>query len=356
MIMKNKENMKDGKKDERNSRKSPDDYKEQMAWVRRYNTLDDYPVIKGYDYEKPFDFDRFIESMATTGIQATEVARGIEIIKQMMAENSKIYLSMTSNIISSGLREAVTFLVKHKFVDVIVVSAGGVEEDVVKTLKPFVVGSFDAPARPLFEQGVGRIGNIFAPYDRYLYFERFMTPFFEKLYKIQKDLKRPITTSEFTHYLGLEVNDDSSYLYWAAKNNIPVFCPGLSDGSIGDLFYFLKKRMPDFCIDVLGDNKKLVDLVLSHEKTSAILLGGGTPKHFILNANIFKEGLDHAVYITTAQEFDASDSGGNQQEAMTWAKLKINAQSVKIKCEATIVFPLMVAATFGKRYLESRKK
>jgi deoxyhypusine synthase len=33
-------------------------------------------------------------------------------------------------------------------------------------------------------------------------------------------------------------NEDSVY-YWAYKNNIPVFCPALTDGAIGDMmFYF----------------------------------------------------------------------------------------------------------------------
>ncbi|MBN1544388.1 deoxyhypusine synthase [Candidatus Woesearchaeota archaeon] len=328
----------------------------QFEWMRRYNTLDDYPQIKGYDFEKGFDLDRFIESLATTGIQATEVSRGIEIINKMIDSKAKIFLSFTSNLISSGLREAITFLVKHKFVDVIVTSAGGVEEDAIKTLRPFVVGSFDAPGRVLFEQGVGRIGNIFAPFDRYLYFERFMNPFFDKMYEKQKELGRPLSTTEFTYHLGLHLKDESSFLYWAARNDIPVFCPALTDGSIGDLFYFQKQKHHDFYIDIVDDHKKMINIVLESDNNGAIILGGGVPKHYVLNANIFKDGLNYAVYVTTAQEFDASDSGGNQQEAMTWAKLKVNAPSVKIKCEATVVFPLMLTATFAKRYWDSTQK
>ena len=84
----------------------------------------------------------------------------------------------------------------------------------------------------------------------------------------------------------------------------------------------------------------------------ALILGGGVSKHYVMNANIFKEGLDYAVYITTAHEFDACDSGGNQQEAMTWAKLKLDAPNVKIKCEASIAFPLLVAGSFKKKWDE----
>jgi deoxyhypusine synthase len=98
---------------------------------------------------------------------------------------------------------------------------------------------------------------------------------------------------------------------------------------------------------------KIINLALNSEKTGAIILGGGVAKHYVLNANIFREGLDYAVYITTATEHDASDSGGNQQEAMTWAKIKLNAPNVKVIAEASLVFPLLVAATFAKRHRES---
>lgn len=330
-------------------------YQNQFSWMRTYHTLDDYPKIKGYDFEKGFNFDDFMHAMAHTGIQATEMGRGIDIINMMLDDDAKVYLAMTSNMISSGLREIITFLVKHKFVDVIVTAAGAVEEDVIKTLRPFVTGSFEVPGRVLFEKGVGRIGNIFAPYDRYLYFERFMNPFFEKVYTKQQELGRPLCTSEFTRELGMHVENEESFLYWAAKNDIPVFCPALTDGSIGDLFYFQRQKHPDFYIDIVGDHQKIVELALSYEKTGAIVLGGGVPKHYVLNSNIFKDGLDYAVYISTATEYDASDSGGNQQEAMTWAKLKVNAPNVKIRAEATLVFPLMVAQTFAKKYWESKK-
>ena len=72
-------------------------------------------------------------------------------------------------------------------------------------------------------------------------------------------------------------------------------------------------------------------------------MGGGISKHFTLNANIFREGLDYAVYINTAQEYDGSDSGARIDEAVSWGKVKANAPGVKIHCDASIAFPLLVA-------------
>jgi deoxyhypusine synthase len=231
-------------------------------------------------------------------------------------------------------------------VHVIITSASGIEEDVIKSLNKFKLGDFDVQGRSLLELGVGRIGNIFVPNDRYLYFEKFMTPFFDKLMKKQKSSDKPISPSELIHDLGLEIDDESSYLYWASKNKIPVFCPGIMDGSFGDLIYFFKQQHKDFYIDVTDDQTKLIDFVLQQEKTGAIILGGGISKHYNLNAQIFREGFDYAVYLTTATEYDGSDSGGNQEEAKTWAKIKVNAPTAKIRSDFTITFPLLVAASF----------
>jgi deoxyhypusine synthase len=337
------------------------EYQEHTQHMRRYETMEGFPEIKGYDFEQPFDFDRFIESFKFMGIQATNLGMAVDIVNQMIEKNTSasgtakttIFLSCTSNMISSGNREIIKFLVKHKYVHVLSMSAGGVEEDIIKCLRPFVIGTFDIAGRALFDKGVGRIGNIFAPFDRYLYFEKFMNPFFERIYKEMQPGKI-FTASEFIKELGKEVeqlpNHEDSILYWAYKNEIPVFCPALTDGSLGDLMHFQKQRHKDFIIDIVGDHSKIVNIALNSEKTGAIILGGGVSKHYVLNANIFREGLDYAVYITTAQEYDASDSGGNQQEAMSWAKIKINAPNVKVRAEASLVFPLLVAATFGKRY------
>ena len=102
-------------------------------------------------------------------------------------------------------------------------------------------------------------------------------------------------------------------------------------------------------IDTVADHVKLIDYVINSKKTAGIILGGGISKHYMLNAQIFREGFDYSVYITTAGEHDASDSGGNQEEAITWAKIKPNAPRVKLISEASIAFPILVAATFAKK-------
>ena len=316
------------------------------SYIQGTMSLEGHPSIKGYDFEKPFEFQEFLKSFTSQGFQATHLAEGIEIAKIMQREKAKIFLAFTSNQVSSGNRDIIKYLVKHKKVDVLVTSAGGVEEDIVKCLKPFVVGRFNVPGQMLFEQGINRTGNIFIPNDRYAYFDKFMQDVFKKVYEQQKKLGKVFCPFEFNRELGLAINNEDSILYWAAKNNIPVFCPGIVDGSLGDLMVFFKQSHPNFMIDVTKEVQEITKIVLNSELTGGIILGGGISKHFALNANIFREGFDYVVYINTAEEYDGSDSGAKVEEAISWGKVKAKAPAVKIHCDATIAFPLLVAGAF----------
>lgn len=319
---------------------------EQQYHLKTNITLEGHPTIEGYNFEKEFDFQDFLKSYARTGFQATHLAEGIEIVKAMRREKATIFLSYTSNMVSSGVRDIIKYLVKHRKVEVLVTSAGGVEEDIIKTLKPFALGRFDVPGKMLFENGINRTGNIFIPNDRYAYFDQFMQTFLQKIYDRQKQDGTIFTPKDLIRELGLEINDESSIYYWAAKNEIPVFCPGIVDGSLGDMIVFFKQSHPDFILDVSKEVMDICKLALNSEKTGGILLGGGISKHFALNANIFKEGFDYCVYINTAEEYDGSDSGARIEEAISWGKVKADAPSVKIHCDATIAFPLLVVGAF----------
>ncbi len=322
------------------------------------NTVDlsNLPEVRGYDFDKGFDFEKFIESYKTTAFQATHFGAAVSTINEMIKSKATIFLSCTSNIISSGLREIMKFLVKNKHVHFIVTSAGGIEEDIIKSLNPFYVGTFDIKGKVLFERGVARIGNIFVPMDRYTYLEKFLDKLFVKMYKQQKKIGRPLCSSEIIKMLGKEINHKDSILYWAYKNNIPVICPAIMDGAFGDLLHYFKNNNPGVAVDVTGDTQLIIKYVERAEKSAIISLGGGVSKHYVLNANIFRDGVDYAVYITTAEFYDGSDSGGNTEEAITWAKIKPNAMHVKIHADATLIFPLLVAATFAMKKKKNKNQ
>lgn len=179
-------------------------------------------------------------------------------------------------------------------------------------------------------------------------------PLYAKMYDEQVKLGIKWTPRKFIDRLGKEINNEESIYYWCHKNNIPVFCPALTDGGIGDVL-FTNSFKNDLVIDIIEDTKEISKMAMRAEKSGAIIIGGSIPKHHILNANIWRNGLDYAVFINTGLYEDGSDSGAKASEAYTWGKLRLHAKYVKIFSEATLVFPILVAETFAKRKEEASK-
>ena len=289
-------------------------------------------------------------------------------LEQRKKIKATIYLGYTSNLISSGLRDVLRFLVQHKFVDAIVTTGGGIEEDLMKCFTPTFIGDFDLNGAMLRSQGMNRIGNTLVPNNNYVVFEKWITPILDKMLIEQNEARlkyytNPIEINSDTdpsHYwywtpskiisrLGKEVNHPDSVYYWAHKNNIPVYCPAITDGSIGDMIFFHSFNKPGLIIDLVADIRAINLSAMKSKKTGMVILGGGVVKHHICNANLMRNGSDFSVFINTAQEFDGSDAGAKPDEAVSWGKIKIGAKPVKVHADATIVFPLIVSQTFAKR-------
>lgn len=251
-------------------------------------------------------------------------------------------------MISCGVREIIKYLCKHKMVDVIVTTCGGIEEDFIKCFADTYIGDFSLDGRSLRLQALNRIGNLIIPNNNYVGFEDWLSPILEDIYKHQVETGEVMTPSSLIHRLGKEINNEDSVYYWCYKNNIPVFCPAITDGSIGDILAMMAFQYPDFKCDVISDIKKIHSISLNAKRTGQIILGGGLVKHHILNTNLMRNGADYSVFINTAQEFDGSDAGARPDEAKSWGKIKIDSNPVKVFGEASIIFPLMVAMTFAK--------
>ncbi len=304
--------------------------------------------IKGYDFNKGVNYEKILESFETTGIQASNFSEAVKIVNEMIKEEAFIYLGYTSNMVTSGVRESIRYLTEKKKIGVLVTSAGGIEEDIIKCLGDFKLGSFRASGKDLRKKGINRAGNIFIPNSRYCKFEDFIMPILEEFYERQKKTGKVLTPSELIWKLGEKIENKDSIYYWANKNKIPVYSPGITDGSLGDMVYFFKSKHPDFLLDLAEDIWNLNNSTLSPEKTGIIILGGGAVKHSICNANMFRNGADYAVYINTGEEFDGSDSGALPEEAISWGKILPDAKTVKVHADASIIFPLVVAKTFAK--------
>jgi deoxyhypusine synthase len=116
------------------------------------------------------------------------------------------------------------------------------------------------------------------------------------------------------------------------------------DGAVGNQIWLFQQRQKEFKIDVLKDETKISDLVYDTKRTGAFMIGGGVSKHHTLWWNQFRGGLDYAVYITTAPEWDGSLSGALVSEAISWGKVAEKARQTTVHGEATTLLPFIYAA------------
>lgn len=305
-------------------------------------------VIEGYEFNNGVDYEKIIDSFGSTGFQASNLSQAIGIVNEMIKVKSKIYIGYTSNMVSSGLREVIRYLVEHKKVDVCVTSGGGFEEDIIKCLGDTVLGDFRLPGKELREKAINRIGNLLVSNNNYISFEEFSMPILEEIYNEQKTTGKVYTPYEIIWKFGEKINNEKSICYWAWKNKIPIYCPAILDGSFGDMVYFFKYKHEDFKVDIAEETRMLNESTTGLKKSGVLILGAGIVKHAILNAHLYRNGADYAVYINNAQEFDGSDAGALPEEAVSWGKLTPESKRVKVYGDATILFPLLVAKTFAK--------
>ncbi len=274
------------------------------------------------------------------GFSASKIYTGYRILGKMFSEENTTFLSFPADIISTGLRGVINGMVRKGLVDAIITTTGTLDHDIARSVSSYYCGLFEYSDTALAEIGVSRLGNVVIPEENYgPAIERAVTPVLEKLYSKGKDW----SGVDIIREMGLSLNDSSSILFSAAEKGIPVFVPGITDGSFGSQLWSFYERNRDFRVNLLEDEHLLSDLIFDAKKTGALMVGGGISKHHTIWWNQFREGLDYAVYLTTAQEYDGSLSGAKLEEAISWKKVRTDAEFVNITGEATVILPLLVA-------------
>ncbi|MBN2065375.1 MAG: deoxyhypusine synthase [Candidatus Thermoplasmatota archaeon] len=284
------------------------------------------------------------------GFSAKKVATGVNILETMVKDRQCTrFLSFPACICATGTRGVIRELLKRKLFDVVITTAGTLDHDLARIWKNYYHGSFMVDDRALHKEGVNRLGNIFIPNECYgAILEEKMQPILENLYKRKKTWSTKDLIWEFGNFVANEEKGKDSILYWAWKNKIPIYVPGITDGAFGSQLWMYYQEHRDFMIDLLQDEQELSDIVFDAKKTGALIIGGGISKHHTIWWNQFKDGLDHVVYITTAVEYDGSLSGAQTREAISWGKVKEQADNVTIEGDATVLLPLMTSALFER--------
>ncbi len=233
-------------------------------------------------------------------------------------------------------------MIKEKKVDVIVTTCGTIDHDLARLWKDYYQGSFSANDDELHQKGINRLGDVFIPNECYgIILEEKIQPILNKIYEERKEWNTRDLLWKIGEFIKDDEKSEESILYWAWKNKIPIFIPGLTDGAFGSQLWLFWQTHKDFKINIFEDEHLLSDIVYSAKKTGALMLGGGISKHHVIWWNQFIDGLDYAVQITTAVEWDGSLSGARVKEAISWGKVKENAKQITIPGDATILLPLI---------------
>ena len=301
-------------------------------------------VVRDYSLEST-SVSSIIKAMSTSGgFQSRNLSYGVDILRTMRGEKRCTkFLSFVGALLSTGVRGIIRDMLKDNMFDCVITTCGALDHDVARTYRRYYAGDFRMDDSVLLKKKIHRLGNVLVPEVSYgSLIEKKVQSCLEDLYNSQK-VKQDFSAYEIISHIGSTL-DESSFLYWAHKRKIPVIVPGIVDGAVGGQIWLFQQKHKDFKIDILKDESKLSDLVYDATKTGAFMIGGGISKHHTLWWNQFRGGLDYAVYITSAPEWDGSLSGALVSEAISWGKVAEKAKQTTIHGEATTLLPFIYAA------------
>ena len=309
--------------------------------IKPGRVVKDISIKKGDNIQSIFD-----EMSKSGGFESRNLVEGLDILHAMIEDEKCLkFLSFVGAVTSTGLRGIIKDMIKNKMFDVVITTCGALDHDIARYFSNYLEGSFTLDDSELADQHIHRLGNVLVPMDSYgPLIEEKMQAFLEKIYKSGK---KEMSTAEITKMIGENLGE-GSFLYWAYKNNIPVIVPGIMDGAVGSQIWLFTQKHSDFKLNVSADGDILSELIFKAKKSGALMIGGGISKHHTLWWNQYRDGLDYAVYITTAQEFDGSLSGALVREAISWGKVTQKAQQTTIHAEATTILPFLYSALLSR--------
>ena len=280
------------------------------------------------------------------GFESRNLAESLDILTTMIKDDDcQKFLSLVGAIISTGLRGIVKDMIKNNWFNVVITTCGALDHDIARHFSNYNEGSFTLDDAELADQDIHRLGNVLVPMQSYgPLIEEKMQLFLEEEYNKGT---REMSTEDICKMIGSHLGEDS-FLYWASKNDIKVIVPGIVDGAVGSQIWMFTQKHTDFKLNITKDSDTLSGIIFKAKKSGALMLGGGISKHHTLWWNQYREGLDYAVYITTAQEFDGSLSGALVREAISWGKVTQNAKQTTIHAEITTVLPFLYSALLSK--------
>ncbi len=294
--------------------------------------------------------DRLARRMeAAGGFSAKGVADGVDLLARILGDREMTtFLSFPADLVATGTRGVLASLVRDGYVDAIVTTCGTLDHDLARAFRPYYHGAWDLDDRDLRRRRMYRLGNVVIPEANYgTIVERKMQALLKRLWA---EGTRSLSSRALAAAIGASIpaTARSSILRAAYERRVPVIVPGITDGAVGSQLWLFWQDHRALTLDLFSDEQALSDLVFDARRTGAILLGGGISKHHTIWWNQFRDGLDAALYLTTAVEWDGSLSGARTREAISWGKVKTTAKHQTVEGDVTVLLPFMVGAALER--------
>ena len=318
----------------------------------------------------PIDRDRsvagLLEKMEGAGFGARQLAEAHRIWLDMLDDNSTIYLCGSGNLISSGMRRLLAYVIKNRFVDVIIMSGTVLFHDIHETL-----GRNHFQAHPsmsdeeLEASDVARIGDILANREEYQEADEWIGSVINQL-----ETGRAYSMREFLHLMGRELAEiahEDGIMTAAFKSRIPIFCPDLlgSEISVGIARARFEKKSA-FTFDTTQDTMEMMQIAQKTRNSGLITLGSTTSQNMINMAEISSyitrttpRGHKYAISIATDSvplDIRTPSFGGNRTSV--FGKLQNGATTAYVPADPSIALPMIITALSqtAAKFMKGRKR
>ncbi|NHJ02204.1 MAG: deoxyhypusine synthase [Candidatus Heimdallarchaeota archaeon] len=281
--------------------------------------------------------------MKEGGFTCRKVALATDIFEEMINDKEcKTFLGLAGALVPGGMRKILKIMIDQELVDCIVTTGANISHDLMETSGgSHYHGREDINDMKLKEMEVSRIFSTLVPYDAFAKFETLAQKVLETI------PNRQMSTREFIYELGKHIDDRDSFVRAAYEKNIPIFSPSFADSMLGVQSWLFSQTTP-LNINVLRDHSEFTEIIYESNKIGALFLGGGVPKHFIMNGSQLHNGLSYAIQITMDRPEHGGVSGASVKEAISWGKVASGAKWINIMADVTLVLPLLISGILSR--------
>jgi deoxyhypusine synthase len=318
---------------------------------------------------RPIQVDRdrsvagLLEKMEGAGLGARQLAEAHRIWLDMLGDNTTVIVAASGALIPAGMRRLLAYVIKNRFVDVVVCSGPMLFHDLHETLGRHHYQSHPAMTDAELDSAlVNRMWDVLASEEEYREADEWVGGFTNQL-----DQTRAYSTREFLHLLGRELAEiatDDGILTSSYKARVPIFCPTISDSAItvgiaGARF----EKKNSFCFDLAQDILDMMQVATRSRVTGVINIGGGTSRSFLqqmeaANSIIKQPARGHKYGIQISPSAQQTSGRMGSDDTLVFGKMQRGAATAYVNCDATIALPILITSLSqtAAKYMKGRKR